>query len=168
MTRTRLWYMEACHGDSYGAARGMQMMMMMMMNMWCICCYLTVTCRYLFALQVKRDLSTGALPCHEHTAIMLASYVVQCQYITSLASGSQKRSLCSLINILSIWSHMTFCIHISLLNAYSLHFFISTFSVLSSAFDSVGWAKAMAFSVLWLLMFGEVAQLGITSEKQPL
>ena len=40
----------------------------------------TVTCRYLFALQVKRDLLTGVLPCHEHTAILLASYIVQCQY----------------------------------------------------------------------------------------
>jgi len=38
--------------------------------------------RYLFALQVKRDLSTGALPCHEHTAILLASYIVQCLYHT--------------------------------------------------------------------------------------
>jgi len=42
--------------------------------------YWTAVCRYLFALQVKRDLSTGMLPCHEHTAILLASYVVQCLY----------------------------------------------------------------------------------------
>ena len=39
-----------------------------------------MTCRYLFALQVKRDLSSGSLPCHEHTAILLASYIVQCLY----------------------------------------------------------------------------------------
>lgn len=33
--------------------------------------------RYLFALQVKRDLSTGVMPCQEHTAVLLASYIVQ-------------------------------------------------------------------------------------------
>jgi len=36
-----------------------------------------VNCRYLFALQVKRDLLTGALACQQHTAILLASYIVQ-------------------------------------------------------------------------------------------
>jgi len=35
--------------------------------------------RYLFALQVRRDLATGAMPCQEHTAVLLASYVVQAE-----------------------------------------------------------------------------------------
>jgi len=35
--------------------------------------------RYLFALQLRRDLSTGAMPCQEHTAVLLASYVVQAE-----------------------------------------------------------------------------------------
>ena len=38
--------------------------------------------RYLFALQIKRDLSTGSMPCQEHTAVLLASYIVQCKYNT--------------------------------------------------------------------------------------
>lgn len=33
--------------------------------------------RYLFALQVRRDLSTGDMPTQEHTAVLLASYIVQ-------------------------------------------------------------------------------------------
>jgi len=40
-------------------------------------CCSAVDCRYLFALQVKRDLLTGALACQQHTAILLASYIVQ-------------------------------------------------------------------------------------------
>jgi len=36
-------------------------------------------CRYLFALQVKRDLLTGTMPCQDHTAVLLASYIVQCK-----------------------------------------------------------------------------------------
>ncbi|ELU11305.1 hypothetical protein CAPTEDRAFT_179012 [Capitella teleta] len=35
--------------------------------------------RYLFALQVKRDLATGAMPCQEHTAVLLASYIAQAE-----------------------------------------------------------------------------------------
>jgi len=43
---------------------------------FCLISY-AVNCRYLFALQVKRDLLTGALACQQHTAILLASYIVQ-------------------------------------------------------------------------------------------
>ena len=38
-------------------------------------------CRYLYALQIKRDLDTGLLFCQEHTAVLLASYVVQGYHI---------------------------------------------------------------------------------------
>lgn len=34
-------------------------------------------CRYLFALQIKRDLAMGDLLCNENTAALLASYIVQ-------------------------------------------------------------------------------------------
>jgi len=34
----------------------------------------------LFALQVKRDLLSGALFCQEHTAVLLASFIVQGMY----------------------------------------------------------------------------------------
>ncbi|XP_036368540.1 FERM, ARHGEF and pleckstrin domain-containing protein 1-like [Octopus sinensis] len=35
--------------------------------------------RYLFALQVKRDLKTEALPCSDNTLALLASYIVQAE-----------------------------------------------------------------------------------------
>lgn len=35
--------------------------------------------RYLFALQIKRDLVTGAMPCNDATAALLASYIVQAE-----------------------------------------------------------------------------------------
>ena len=31
-------------------------------------------------MQVKRDLASGSMPCQEHTAVLLASYVVQGEY----------------------------------------------------------------------------------------
>lgn len=33
--------------------------------------------RYLFCLQVKRDLATGSLQCNDNTAALMASYIVQ-------------------------------------------------------------------------------------------
>ncbi|KAI8430332.1 hypothetical protein MSG28_000639 [Choristoneura fumiferana] len=42
--------------------------------------------RYLFCLQVKRDLAQGCIQCNENTAALLASYIVQ----------AAARSLCSL------------------------------------------------------------------------
>ncbi|ESO96635.1 hypothetical protein LOTGIDRAFT_143831, partial [Lottia gigantea] len=35
--------------------------------------------RYLFALQIKRDLATGIMPCSENTVALLASYIVQAE-----------------------------------------------------------------------------------------
>jgi len=35
--------------------------------------------RYLFALQIKQDLASGLLYCQEHTAVLLASYIVQAE-----------------------------------------------------------------------------------------
>lgn len=33
--------------------------------------------RYLFGLQVKKDLANGRLPCSENTAALMASYILQ-------------------------------------------------------------------------------------------
>ena len=33
--------------------------------------------RYLYSLQVKRDLAAGALQCNDNTAALMASYIVQ-------------------------------------------------------------------------------------------
>ena len=33
--------------------------------------------RYLFSLQIKRDLATGSLQCNDNTAALMASYIVQ-------------------------------------------------------------------------------------------
>lgn len=36
--------------------------------------------RYLFCLQVKRDLAQGLLQCNDNTAALMASYIVQGKY----------------------------------------------------------------------------------------
>ena len=36
--------------------------------------------RYLFALQVKRDLSQGHLQCNDNTAALMASYIIQGEF----------------------------------------------------------------------------------------
>ena len=36
--------------------------------------------RYLFSLQVKRDLALGQLQCNDNTAALMASYIVQGEY----------------------------------------------------------------------------------------
>lgn len=49
-------------------------------DFWCECSFnlLSITAyRYLYALQIKRDLLSGELSCQEHTAVLLASYIVQ-------------------------------------------------------------------------------------------
>ena len=33
--------------------------------------------RYLFSLQIKRDLATGQLQCNDNTSALMASYIVQ-------------------------------------------------------------------------------------------
>lgn len=47
--------------------------------------------RYLFCLQVKRDLSTGSLQCNDNTAALMASYIVQ--------GSVSRRCLLNLYNI---------------------------------------------------------------------
>lgn len=37
-------------------------------------------CRYLFSLQMKRDLTEGRLVCTENTGALLASHLVQCRF----------------------------------------------------------------------------------------
>lgn len=37
-------------------------------------------CRYLFALQIKQDLSNGSLTCHDNSAALLVSHILQCKY----------------------------------------------------------------------------------------
>lgn len=37
--------------------------------------------RYLFCLQVKRDLAHGHMQCNDNTAALMASYIVQGKYL---------------------------------------------------------------------------------------
>jgi hypothetical protein len=39
--------------------------------------------RYLFCLQIKRDLATGSLQCNDNTAALMASYIVQGKYFNA-------------------------------------------------------------------------------------
>lgn len=43
--------------------------------------------RYLFCLQIKRDLSLGLLQCNDNTAALMASYIVQGNYIIVISSA---------------------------------------------------------------------------------
>lgn len=36
-------------------------------------------CRYLFALQIKQDLCHGSLTCHDNSAALLVSHILQCK-----------------------------------------------------------------------------------------
>lgn len=42
--------------------------------------------RYLFCLQIKRDLSLGLLQCNDNTAALMASYIVQGNFIIAISS----------------------------------------------------------------------------------
>ena len=46
--------------------------------------------RYLFGLQIKRDLASGALQCNDNTAALMASYIVQGREKDVLARQSIK------------------------------------------------------------------------------
>jgi len=45
----------------------------------CVQCLLTNRHRYLFALQIKRDLASGHFVCNDATAALLVSYVIQAE-----------------------------------------------------------------------------------------
>lgn len=45
------------------------------------CPKIFVIFRYLFALQIKRDLTSGQFVVNENTAALMASYIVQCEWI---------------------------------------------------------------------------------------
>ena len=46
--------------------------------------------RYLFSLQIKRDLATGLLQCNDNTAALMASYIVQGKFLATLYSFLDK------------------------------------------------------------------------------
>lgn len=41
--------------------------------------FLFCNLRYLFSLQIKKDLAQGALQCNENTAALIASYAIQAE-----------------------------------------------------------------------------------------
>ena len=47
--------------------------------------------RYLFALQVKRDLSQGHLQCNDNTAALMASYIIQGEYCGETSRTQTRR-----------------------------------------------------------------------------
>ena len=47
--------------------------------------------RYLFSLQIKRDLASGSLQCNENTAALMASYIVQGEKFLLVLLIVQKR-----------------------------------------------------------------------------
>ena len=57
--------------------------------------------RYLFGLQIKRDLAMGQLQCNDNTAALMASYIVQGMYSRS---DTMKPKLFGI----QIWWYQTF------------------------------------------------------------
>ncbi|KAG7227627.1 hypothetical protein INR49_005442 [Caranx melampygus] len=44
--------------------------------------------RYLFALQIKQDLSCGRLTCNDSSAALMVSHIIQCKSLTTISSAS--------------------------------------------------------------------------------
>lgn len=42
--------------------------------------------RYLFALQIKQDISSGRLTCNDTSAALMVSHIVQCKYLGGVFS----------------------------------------------------------------------------------
>lgn len=42
--------------------------------------------RYLFALQIKQDISSGRLTCNDTSAALMVSHIVQCKYLEAVFS----------------------------------------------------------------------------------
>lgn len=42
-----------------------------------------ILCRYLFTLQIKKDLALGRLPCSDNCTALMVSHILQCKYQTS-------------------------------------------------------------------------------------
>ena len=53
--------------------------------------------RYLFGLQIKRDLSMGQLQCNDNTAALMASYIVQGKLLYSCNQIKPLHSLASVL-----------------------------------------------------------------------
>lgn len=53
-------------------------------------CFVLV-CRYLFALQIKQDISSGRLTCNDTSAALMVSHIIQCKYLKAVFSfGSRE------------------------------------------------------------------------------
>lgn len=50
---------------------------------WCV-----FVCRYLFALQIKQDISSGRLLCNDTSAALMVSHIIQCKHL-SFSCGSR-------------------------------------------------------------------------------
>lgn len=59
-------------------------------------------CRYLFALQIKQDISSGRLTCNDTSAALMVSHIIQCKYLKAVFSfGSRDHRLDRCDNCLS-------------------------------------------------------------------
>lgn len=48
--------------------------------------------RYLFALQIKQDVSCGSLTCNDSSAALMVSHIIQCKILMAVSSFSSKKS----------------------------------------------------------------------------
>lgn len=49
--------------------------------------------RYLFALQIKQDLSNGSLTCHDNSAALLVSHILQCRFSLLKKSNNKNHAI---------------------------------------------------------------------------
>lgn len=85
--------------------------------------------RYLFCLQIKRDLAQGLLQCNDNTAALMASYIVQGNYNILLFLLLLILNLSNYINTLVV-SQYIFMISLPLFNK-SILWSISVFIIFS-------------------------------------
>lgn len=88
-----------------------------LISQWFLVCALFF--RYLFALQIKKDIVNGFLPCNDNTSALLASYLVQSEFFRRVLNIFSWRYLnfaaTKLSKILKVPKHMDFLFQCRLL-----------------------------------------------------
>lgn len=71
-------------------------------------------CRYLFALQIKQDISSGRLTCNDTSAALMVSHIIQCKYLQAVFSFAPRDLLIGEIAV----KHYHAAPHVSYLCCY--------------------------------------------------
>lgn len=58
-----------------------------LLNLWKLFVFVS---RYLFALQIKQDVSCGRLTCNDTSAALMVSHIIQCKFLRAVSSFSSR------------------------------------------------------------------------------